>query len=278
MSFVKVNGIKICYEIYGKDDNYPIILIHGYGGKQSAWIAQIPDLSKKYKVITFDLRGTGKSDRPNIPYTMEMLAGDINGLMNYLQIDKAHLGGRSLGGMIAQNFALIYPERVNKLILITTTPGFPDKQAVELTIKGRSEAYETLKNDPVKAFWQQAIMVYYQKFRKEMESNPKKKFHGIWSVEDLIKDGAINPTKPQDIKNLGNAIKNHDVFDRLNEIKNKTLLLAASHDRLCPKSTMIGMSEKIPNSTIKIIEKAGHFITLSRAPEVNKILIEFLDN
>ena len=273
--YADVNDIKICYEIHGK--GFPIILIHGYGAKKETWRAQIGALSEKFKVITLDLRGTGKSDRPNMLYTMDLFVDDIKGLMDFLSIKKTHIAGRSMGGMIAQSFVLKYPECVDKVILITTTPGFPDEKGVELLIKGRIEQIETLKKDPVKYFWQFARIVFHQKFRKEMESNPKKKFFGIWSAEDLIKESTINPSNPQDIINQGHAIKKHNTLERLNEISKKTLLIAASHDRLTPKLSMMEMHKRIPNSTLKIIEQSGHFCTLSRAPAVNQIILEFLE-
>lgn len=278
MSFADINGIKICYEIYGSDNNIPIILIHGFGAKKEIWNSQVGSLSKKFKVITFDIRGSGKSDRPNKPYTMEMFADDIKGLMDYLHLKKVHLIGRSLGGMIAQHFALKYPECLNKLVLITTNPGMPDEQGAEILKESYIEGLKRLKEDPVKEFWQKARVLYYQKFRKQMEANPKKRFHGIWSVEDLIRESTIDPPTPQDIQNRAHAIAKHNTLERLSEIKNKTLLLAASHDRLTLKSSMIEMHKRIPNSTLKIIEKVGHFMTLSRAPEINKIIIDFLEN
>lgn len=278
MSFADINGIKLCYEIYGRDNNIPIILIHGFGAKKEIWNSQMGALSKKFKVITFDIRGSGKSDRPNKPYTMGMFADDIKGLMDHLNIKKVHLVGRSLGGMIAQHFALNYPECVDKLVLITTNPGIPDEQGGEMLKESYIEGLKRLKEDPVKMFWQKARVLYYQKFRKQMEANPKKKFHGIWSVEDLIKESTIDPPTPQDIKNRTHAIAKHNTLERLSAIKNKTLLLAASHDRLTPKSSMVEMHKRIPNSTLNIIEKAGHFMTLSRAPEINKIIIDFLQN
>lgn len=278
MSFADINGIKLCYEIYGRENNIPIILIHGFGAKKEIWNSQVGALSKKFKVITFDIRGSGKSDRPNKPYTMGMFADDIKGLMDYLHVKKVHLIGRSLGGMIAQHFALNYPECVDKLVLITTNPGMPDEQGVKMLKESYVEGLKRLKEDPVKEFWQKARVLYYKEFRKQMESNPKKKFHGIWSVEDLIRESTIGPPTPQDIENRAHSIAKHNTLERLSEIKNKTLLLAASHDRLTPKSSMIEMHKRIPNSTLKIIEKTGHFMTLSRAPEINKIIIDFLQN
>ncbi len=274
--FADANGIKICYSDHG--DGFPIILIHGIGAKKETWIAQIGDLSKKYRVIAIDVRGTGKSDRPKVLYTMEMIADDIKGLMDHLKIEKAHIAGRSMGGMIAQNFVLKYPQQVEKLILITTSSGFPDEEGVELLIKGRIEEIEELRTNPEQSFWRKSRLLFHQKFRREMESNPAKKFYDIWSAEDLIKEDSIDPPTPQDLINQGHSIKKHNTSEKLNEIKNKTLLLAASHDRLTPKSGMEEMSKKIPNSTLKIIDKAGHYNHLSNAPEFNQIILDFLES
>ena len=171
--FTNVNGIKICYEING--DGYPLILIHGVGAKKETWIAQKEVLSKKFNLIALDLRGSGKSDRPDFPYTMEMFANDIKGLMDNLKIKKAHIAGRSMGGMIAQHFVLMYPQYVDKLILITTSPRFPDKEGIDLLIETNIQQLERSKLEPVKTYWERTRFLFHQKFRKEMEVNPDKK-------------------------------------------------------------------------------------------------------
>ncbi len=275
--YTNVNGIKICYEIHG--EGYPIILIHGLGAKKETWVGQIGPLSKIYKTITLDIRGAGKSDRPNEPYTMETFAEDIKCLMDFLNIEQAHIIGRSLGGLVAQHVVLNYPERVKKVIFITTSSvGVPDEKAAEFLETGRIEQIEMLKKDPINAFWIKSKIIFHQSVRKQMKANPKKKFFDIWSAEDLIREDTIDPPTPQDIKNLVHAIKHHNTLNRLSEIKNKSLIIAGSHDRLYPKLVMATMHEKIPNSELKVIEKAGHYLTLSRAPEVNQIILEFLEN
>ncbi|MFW9876350.1 MAG: alpha/beta fold hydrolase, partial [Candidatus Thorarchaeota archaeon] len=100
-AFAHVNGIKFCYEIHGNGD--PVLLVHGFGAKKESWIAQTSPLVKHFKVIRFDNRGAGKSDRPDASYTMEIFADDINGLLDHLEIEKTHIIGWSLGGMIVQN-------------------------------------------------------------------------------------------------------------------------------------------------------------------------------
>ena len=275
MSFAIVNGVKLSYRIYGS--GFPVILIHGYGAKKEIWKPQIVDLRKKFKVIAFDLRGTGESDRPNIHYTMKMLAEDVNGLTDFLLIEKAHIIGRSFGGMIAQNFTLLFPQKVEKLVLIATNYGRTNTEWVEIPKNGRLEEVETLKHDPLKAFKQKSKWVFHIKFRKEMEANPTKKFYDIFSMEDLIRESTVNPSRPQDIINQAEAMKTHYTLEKLGEINHKTLLIAASHDRQTPVSVMSEMNKRIPNSELKIINEAGHFITLSRASEVNKIILDFLE-
>jgi len=108
-----------------------------------------------------------------------------------------------------------------------------------------------------------------------MKINPEKKFHGLWSVEDLIKINSIDPPTHQDIDNQAAAIANHHTLEKLSFIKVPVLLLAASHDRLCPKSTMLEMHERLPHSIFKVIQNAGHSAPLSNAPEVNEILLDF---
>ncbi|MEJ2248115.1 MAG: alpha/beta hydrolase [Candidatus Lokiarchaeota archaeon] len=129
--FTNVNGIKLCYEIKGEGE--PLILVHGFGVTKEVWIAQFEPLAEYFKVIRFDNRGAGKSDRPNEPYRMEMFADDIAGLMDNLEINKAHILGWSLGGMIVQTFALKYPNRINKIVLINTLPQWPgDKSGLQM--------------------------------------------------------------------------------------------------------------------------------------------------
>ncbi|MFX1321172.1 MAG: alpha/beta fold hydrolase [Promethearchaeota archaeon] len=273
--FAEVNRIKICYEIKG--EGVPVFLIHGFGAKKESWIAQFGPLSEHFKVIKFDNRGSGKSDRPNQLYTMELFADDINGLMEYLKIDKAHIVGVSVGGMIAQHFAVKYPNCVIKLVLINTTPKWPEeKSGLELYKQGKITSYKKRLKDPVKAFFDSTPMSYTLKFRKEMKENPKKKFHGLFSAEDLIREDSINPATPQDIENQAHALGTHNIIDRLHEIKSETLIMCASNDRQMPKSVNLQIHERIPNSKFIVIEKAGHSSYKERAPEVNKYIIDFL--
>lgn len=269
----EVNDIKICYEKHG--EGFPVFLIHGYGSIKENWMSQIPILSKEYMVINPDNRGSGNSDRPNIPYTMDMYADDIKALMDYLEIDKTHIIGWSLGGMIVQNFIIKYPECVNKMVLINTFPGFPNEQGLNMYKQGQIDGLETSKADPVKAFFDGGIG-WSRKFKKEMMADPKKKFHGLFSADDLIRIKNRNPNTPEDIENAANAIAGHDVADKLPNVQHKTLLIASEKDRIAPVFSMEKIHEKMPNSELIVIKVAGHDSPHEASLEVNKAILDFL--
>jgi len=271
--FAYINGINICYKKYGK--GYPVILVSGFSGTKEGWIAQIGALSERFNVITFDNRSSGKSDHPNEPITMQMFANDLKGLMDFLQIDGAHLIGQSLGGMIIQQFTLNYSKYVNKLVLMNTT--YSAKWIHDILIKQTSENLNKSNGLPEEAFWELSKFLYYQKFRRQMKANPKKKFFNLFSAEDLIKIDNDKRVSAQDLINQAHSLLDFNSFSRLNKIKNPVLLIASSNDVLIPLSFMKEMNEVIPNSILKIIDKAGHMVNLSNAPEVNKTILEFLN-
>ncbi len=272
--FVNINGIRICYQIHGH--GIPVVLIHGFGSKKESFMAQIPVLSQEFKIISFDNRGSGKSERPNMPYTMEIFADDIKGLMDYFEISRAHLIGLSLGGMIGLNFVLKYPKMVDKLVLINTLARLPDDFDPKTYINSKIDALELKKKDPELSFWQSTRFGFYHKFRIKMKANPKERFYGLWSVEDVLKYYKTDPPTAQDIRNIASSFKTYNAYEKLPEIKHKTLLLTASHDKLVPKEKMLEIHKKMPNSTYQIIEKAGHESPKEKAPEVNRAIIKFL--
>lgn len=271
MPLVDVNNIKMHYEIYG--EGFPVILHHGYGATSKVWIAQVGELSKNFKVITLDARSSGRSEHPKEPYTMDTLVEDLKGLMDALNMEQVHLIGQSMGGWIAQNFILKYPDCVNKLVLIGTNH---KGSGIQFMKNALTDSYELQKQDKQQAFWNYTKLTHHRKFIKEMQADPKKKFHGIWSAEDMIDELTENNMTPEDYELLANAIEKHDVTDRLSEIKNPTLLLASSHDKLSPKLVMEEIDKNIPNSKLEIIQGSAHHLFLEAAPQVNQIIIDFL--
>jgi proline-specific peptidase len=278
-NFANLKGIKICYKTLGKGD--PVLLVHGFGDRKEHWRAQIGDLSKHFNVIIFDNRGAGKSDRPDGYYTMEMFADDIAGLMDWLKIKKTNIIGHSLGGMIVQNFALKYPNRINKIVLINTSPGITPprvdpSQGIDMYKKKQITMMQEIKNDPINVFLDHAKTGYSREFWKQMKNDPKKKFHGIWSVEDLIEEKLVNGPSEKDIICQSEALKSHNTYDRLNEIKNEVLILCADKDKTLPQLMSEKIHELLPNSKLIVIENAAHQSVLEYPNIINQHIIEFL--
>jgi len=121
MPTAKVNEINLCYKVSG--NGQPLVLITGFASAQNVWFSQVRAFSKQYRVVTFDNRGFGKSEKPPGPYTTKMLASDTIALMDCLGIKKAHILGGSMGGMAAQEIAIEHPGRLEKLILSSTSAG-----------------------------------------------------------------------------------------------------------------------------------------------------------
>ncbi|MBD3256153.1 MAG: alpha/beta fold hydrolase [Candidatus Lokiarchaeota archaeon] len=277
--FAKINNIKICYDIHGQGD--PVFLIHGFSDRKEHWRAQVDKLAKNFKVIRMDNRGAGKSEKPKNKYTIEVYAHDIAGLMDYLNIEKAHVVGHSLGGMIAQNFALLYPEKLNKLVLVNTIPGLrpPGEDITNAVKMYKQNAINGLKareKDPLNAFLTGAKSSYSRKFWKLMREDPDRKFHGIWSVNDLLEEKTKYGPTEQDLIHQSDALASHNTYHSLPNIKSEVLIIAAEKDKSCPASMSEKMHELIPNSKMVIIEKAAHQSILEKPQEVNSKIIEFL--
>lgn len=118
MPIAKVNGIKIYYETHGKGE--PLVIILGLSSNIYEYKTVIEEVAKQYKVLVFDNRGAGRSDKPKTPYSIKMMAKDTYELMQKTGFNKANIVGISLGGKIALEFAIKYPNSVKKLILIST--------------------------------------------------------------------------------------------------------------------------------------------------------------
>src|SRR5512136_2791190 len=119
MPYANLGGISLYYETHGQGE--ALVLIPGMGADHSSWFRQLSAFKKHYRVITFDPRSIGKSSRPKEPYGFKALADDVVSLMDHLAIKEANVLGQSLGGLVAQELAIDYPERVLKLALVSST-------------------------------------------------------------------------------------------------------------------------------------------------------------
>ena len=117
-------SVRIAWERHGR--GAPLLLIHGLGYARWGWEPVLPGLAERFDVVLFDNRGIGESDAPPGPYTAAEMADDAIQALDEAGVDRAHVVGTSLGGMVAQELALGYPDRVDRLVLACTTPGGPN--------------------------------------------------------------------------------------------------------------------------------------------------------
>ena len=266
MTTVKVGDINIYYEVHGEGE--PLVLIMGYGGNSGQWFRQIPGLSQEYRVIVFDNRGTGRSDKSDIPYTMDMMAGDVAGLLDALDIGAAHVYGVSMGGMIAQHVALNYQEKVIGLVLGCTLCGgeqhsvAPDAEAMTLLFD--MERMQQLT--PEEMIKETMPFLCSQEF---IDNNP-----------DVIKQFTENSmeyvTPLQSYSRQAEAIMGHDTYDRLPDIKVPTLVITGDADRIVPAENSKILASRIPDAELVILEGMGHGFFIEAAEEANNVITYFL--
>ena len=265
MSTAKVGDINIYYEIHGEGE--PLVLIYGYSGHSRLWYRQIPVLSKKYQVIAFDNRGAGRSDKPDIPYTMSMMAKDIAGLLDVIVIDAAHIFGISMGGMIAQHFALDYPQKVISLILgCTFCGGVHSIQSGPESMAALFDFERLQKMTPEEVTRQAMPFCYSQEF---IEKNPD-------VIEERVAKQLEYPTPGHGAMRQAGAIMGHDTYELLPKITLPTLVIAGDNDRLIPVENSRILASRIPEAELAILKGAGHEFFIEDAEKANEAILDFL--
>ena len=262
MPKANVQGINLYYEVYGS--GYPLILIRGLGSNADHWYCQVPAFSSHYSVVVFDNRGIGRSDIPDAPFTISKMAEDTVFLMDVLGIPKAHILGISMGGMIAQEIALKYGQRVNGLILACTHCG--GKQAVQAApyiIKDLSESLFAGTQGAA----QKAIRCLFSD--RTVQQDP-----GI--VQRYEEASKRFPSAPQVLIHQLKAIQGHDTWRDLVNIQNPTLVLAGKEDVLIPPENSKILAGRIPNARLRVIEGGGHQFLIEQPDAFNNAVLEFL--
>lgn len=263
MGRVKTNGIEVYYEIHG--DGEPLVLIEGLGYSNWMWYKQLDILAKHFKVIIFDNRGVGNTDKPDEEYTISLFADDTAELLKALEINTAHILGVSMGGFIAQEFAIRYPEMVNKLILCSTSFGGPNSvpiplETLSLMMKGGG-VYNSLEEI------KEAIGTALDK--NSLAKNE--------SILNKIMDEKVKNPQPKyayQRQLMAGALFNSE--ERLGSIKAETLILAGKGDRVVPYENANLLNAKLVNSKVEIIENAGHLFFMEEPELTNRVVINFL--
>jgi pimeloyl-ACP methyl ester carboxylesterase len=257
MPLARLNSIKINYRVAGQGE--PLVMIMGFSAGRIGWMPQTHFFKKYYRVITFDNRGAGKSDKPPGPYSTRMLADDTVKLMDLLGIDKAHVMGLSMGGMIAQELAINYPQRVMKLVLAATyarqdeTSGDTLEQAEFLNLTPEKKASALIGLAFNKPFY---------RFTIGLLARVLTRFTGA-------SDGV-------GIAGQSEACLKHDTLDRLSSITAPTLVIVGTGDRIIKPASSEVIAGKIPNARLVRVEGASHYFSFEMKNVFNQEVLNFL--
>jgi 3-oxoadipate enol-lactonase len=238
----------------------PLLLVPGIPAIASDWAPLAERLSGARRVIAYDNRGSGESGVTPAPYTTAQLAADAVGLLDALEIDRADVFGMSLGGMIAQELALGWPQRVHRLVLGCTHCGLdhaarPDRDA------GRAFAMET--DDWGERMRALAPFAFADGVGTEL-------------LGPFIEKKVRDVQDPEGYRGQIAAALAHDTYDRLPQIECPTLIVTGDGDRVIPAASSDVLHERIPGSRLEVVAGAGHLFFLERPDESLRLLDEFL--
>ncbi len=245
--------MKIAWERHGYGP--PLLLIHGLGYARWGWEPVVEPLSRSFDVILFDNRGVGESDAPAGPYTAAEMAGDAAQVLDEAGVERAHVLGTSLGGMVAQELALAHPSRVDKLVLACTTPGgqraFPMPQRTVELMQGRATLREFTENalepDP------QPELVDRILVHRERTAQP---------FEHWASQAAAGAT--------------FDAHSRLGSLGMPTLVQTGDGDLVVDPRNSDLLVEAIPDARLSIVAGAGHVFMWQQPERFVAELEEFL--
>ena len=262
---VQANGQELYYELHGQGP--PLVLVMGIGYDSSLWtVAQVPVLSTQFQVILVDNRDAGRSSKSRHPYKIADMADDLAGLLDALGIQRSHLLGLSMGGMIAQEFALRHGDRLDRLVLAGTGAA-PARSAVDPI-----QIWSWVKaNDATGELFggQQFVSLFSTAFLRNHDA-----------VRDTAELLASNPypMSPDAYGRQADAYRQFDALDRLAAITAPTLVVVGEQDLLTPPWIAREVAEAIPGARFEVIRGDGssHVVPIECPDEFNRLVLNFL--
>ncbi|CAA7599413.1 Alpha/beta hydrolase fold-1 [Acididesulfobacillus acetoxydans] len=256
-----INGIELYYEIHGSGE--PVLLIEGLGYATWQWFRQVDALAKSYRIVIFDNRGVGESEKPDEPYSIDLMADDAAALLTQLGFAKAHVLGTSMGGFIAQKLALRHQEQVCSLVLACTSFGGP--RSLPITAEALDSMQKIAGLTPAE--------VIRQGFRAAFSSGFMAREPGL--VERLVDRRLNKPTPRFAWERQFAAGAGFAAESDLGQIRVPTLVLAGSEDIVIPPQNSALLAERIPGARLLIFPEAGHLFFIEQAEEFNRQVLGF---
>jgi pimeloyl-ACP methyl ester carboxylesterase len=258
------NGsVRLAYEVAG--DGEPVLLVQGLGYTRRGW-GELPRLlAESFRVVSYDNRGVGESDVPPGPYTVRGLAGDAVAVLDAVGIDRAHVVGASLGGMVAQEVALGWPERVDRLVLACTTPG--GTRAYPLPPRALHVFAQFALLPPEEAL---LLSVKNSLADGTVASRPD-------LVETVYRYRLDNPPPLDGWQAQLAAGSMHDAHARLGAIAAPTLVLTGTADNVIDPRNSELLRDGIPNARLERLEGAGHIFFWEEPARAAQVIRDFLE-
>jgi pimeloyl-ACP methyl ester carboxylesterase len=255
-----------------KGEGEPIVLIHGYGAGMWVWEKQVEALSRSHRVYALDLIGHGFSERPRISYTPEAYLHFLKGFLDGVGVKKATLIGNSMGGGIAWGMAILFPERVERLVLIDCAP--PD-----VLNQVKNDSFLTLVS--IKHLPLLPKLVIASRDRRSIEQVLRECVFDTSLITPEILDRECRLLKIEGttwvlystLKNAEDALK---FKDQLSNISVSSFLIWGEKDLIFPPSVGERLHQTIPGSTFKVVERSGHIPMWETPEEVNEAILSFL--
>src|ERR1700741_5358755 len=260
MSFVENLGARIYWDEEGS--GAPLLLIMGLGWTAHAWHRSRPLLSEKYRTIVLDNRGVGRSEAPAGPYSLAQMASDAAAVLNAARVNTAHVFGVSMGGMIAQEFALQYPQKVRSLVLGCTAAGGPEAVRAEQEVL---QGLLTRGQDPA---------AFAKDIRPFM-------YDAGTSAERIEEVTALRrkwyPSGEAYFAQL-QAILAWEAYSRLAQISAPTLVIHGENDKLVPPQNAKLISARIPRAKLVGIAGASHIFSRDQPDLAHAAVLDFLSS
>lgn len=262
MPTINIRNINLYYETYGTGE--PLVLIQGLGLDSTAWFYQVPVLAEQHQVVVFDNRGIGRTDAPSGAYTTDEMAQDVIALLDALGIAQTHVLGFSMGGLIAQVLALHYPDRINKLILVSTAVKLP---AVTQHIL---KSWLRMLQEKVRPETRMRSQLPWL-FTEHFFENPEQ-------VDELIHLSLKHPYVPTLAGFTGQvaACIAHDTQHQISQIIAPTLVLVGDEEKLIPLERSRELATCLPSAEFQIVTGAAHNFFWENPGSFNAAVLNFL--
>jgi 3-oxoadipate enol-lactonase len=262
---VRVNGTRLYYERHGSGE--PLLFITGFTISSDVFEPVLDRYAGRFECVLYDNRGSGRSDAPWRPTSMPELAADAAGLLDALGLRSANVYGLSMGGMVAQELAIRFPERVRGLVLGGTTPGGPRAARPTLAeLRALGAAAASARAGGGDRAWLAAAL-FSPRFRR---AEPER-------ARELLRFFARHRAAPQGaLAHLGAAIY-HDTLSRLGQVQAPTLVVHGACDAMAPIANARLLAQRIPDAELAVVPDAGHAYLLERPEASFDVLAEWMD-